>query len=113
MITIYHNPRCRKSREGMEILEKSGKDYQIREYLKEALDEQEIEDLLQKLQLTPIQIVRKKESIWKENYKDRDLSDKEIIAIMAKHPKLIERPIVETKNKAVLGRPPVNIENIL
>lgn len=113
MITIYHNPRCRKSREGLEIVERSGKKYKIREYLKEPLSENEIEALLFKLNMTPIQLVRKNEGIWKENFKDRDLSDRELIAILAENPKLIERPVVEKDRKAVIGRPASNIEKIL
>lgn len=113
MINIYHNPRCRKSREGLEILKKSGENYTVREYLKEPLSESEIESLLFKLNMTPIQLVRKNENVWKENYKDRDLSDGELISIMAENPKLIERPVVEKDNIAVVGRPTSNIEDIL
>lgn len=113
MTTIYHNTRCRKSREGLEILKKSGNDFQVREYFKEPLTEAEIEDLLEKLKILPIQLVRKGESIWKENFKDRDLSDREIIRVLAENPKLVERPIVEHEGRAVIGRPPSNIEKIL
>ncbi|MCY2686680.1 arsenate reductase (glutaredoxin) [Salinimicrobium sp. TH3] len=113
MITIYHNARCRKSREGLEILKESGKDFEIREYLKEPLNEKEITDLLQKLNMAPIELVRTEEKIWKENYRDRDLSDKELIRIMAEHPKLIQRPVVETNTKAVVGRPASNIEDLI
>lgn len=113
MITIYHNTRCRKSREGLEIVEASGKEYEVREYLKETLSEKEIADLLQKLNMAPIELVRTEEKIWKENYRNRDLSDKELIRIMAENPKLIQRPVVETKNKAVIGRPASNIEDLI
>lgn len=113
MITIYHNPRCRKSREGLEIVEKSGQDFEKREYLKNPLTEAELEKLISKLQIAPVQLVRKNESIWKENYKDRDLSDRELISILAENPKLMERPVVEKDDKAVIGRPPSNIEKIL
>ncbi|MGA9324849.1 MAG: ArsC/Spx/MgsR family protein, partial [Salegentibacter sp.] len=89
MITIYHNTRCKKSREGLELLEKSGKEFQVREYLKEPLSEEELEKLLDKMSLSPIQLVRKNEKIWKEEYRDKDLSDKELIHVMVKHPKLI------------------------
>lgn len=113
MLRIYHNTRCKKSREGLEILENSGKDFEIREYLKEPLSESELEKLIKKLEITPIQLVRKNEKIWKEDYKDKDLSDKELITVMVKHPKLIERPVVETDDKAVIGRPPSDIEKML
>jgi len=113
MITIYHNNRCRKSREGLEVLENSGKEYRIREYLKEPLDEQEIRLLLDKLNMTPIQLVRKNENNWKDNYKGKDLSDSELITILADNPEFIERPVVETAINAVIGRPSSQIEKIL
>ena len=113
MITIYHNARCRKSREGLEILKESGKDFEIREYLKQPLSEKELAALLQKLNMAPIELVRTEEKIWKENYRDRDLSDNELIRIMAEHPKLIQRPVVETDTKAVVGRPASNIEDLI
>jgi arsenate reductase len=113
MLKIYHNTRCRKSREGLQILEESGKDFEVREYLKENLSEKEIADLLQKLNMAPIELVRKEEKLWKENYRDRDLSDAELIRVMAENPKLVQRPIVETDNKAVIGRPASNIEELL
>ena len=113
MLRIYHNTRCRKSREGLEILKNSGKDFEIREYLKEPLEEKELGKLIQKLDITPIQLVRKNEKIWKEEYKDKDLSDRELITVMVKNPKLIERPIVEDDKNAVIGRPPSEIESLL
>lgn len=113
MITIYHNPRCKKSREGLEILEKSGEEFQIKEYLKEQLSGNEIKELLEKLQIAPIQLVRQNESVWKENYKGKDLSDEELVRILSEHPKLLERPIVVKNHTAVIGRPPSNIEKLL
>jgi len=113
MLKIYHNARCSKSREGLEILKNSGKEFEIIEYLKEPLAENELGNLIKKLKITPIQLVRKNEKIWKDEYKDRDLSDQEIIKVMIKNPKLIERPVIETENDAVIGRPPSNIEKLL
>ena len=113
MLTIYHNARCKKSREGLEILKNSGKEFEIREYLKQPLDEKELKKLLKKLEITPIQLVRKNEKIWKEEYKGKDLSDDELINVMAKNPKLIERPVVESDKNAVIGRPPSDIEKLL
>lgn len=113
MIIIYHNTRCSKSREGLEVLEASDKDFKVREYLKDPLNKAEIEGLLDKLQLTPIQLIRKNENIWKEKYKGKDLSDRELIEILVQNPKLMERPIVETDKEAVIGRPKSNIEEIL
>lgn len=113
MLRIYHNSRCKKSREGLEILKNSDKEFEIKEYLKEPLSEEELEKLINKLDIAPIQLVRKNEKVWKEEYKDKDLSDKELITVMVKHPKLIERPIVEDDKKAVIGRPPSEIEKML
>lgn len=113
MLQIYHNSRCKKSREGLEILKNSGEEFKIKEYLKEPLREEELKSLLKKLDIVPIQLVRKNEKIWKENYKDKDLSDEELIRIMIKNPKLIERPIVEDEKRAVIGRPPSEIEKLL
>lgn len=113
MITIYHNTRCRKSREGLEILKNSGEKFTIREYQKERLTVEEIKKLLQKLKIAPIQLVRTNEKTWKENFKERDLSDEELIRIMAENPELIERPIVETEKSAVIGRPSSQIENLI
>lgn len=113
MIKIYHNPRCRKSREGLAILEDSGKDYEVIEYLKNVPSEKEISDLIGLLKITPIDLVRKNEAIWKEQFKGKSLSDKEIIAAMATYPKLIERPIVINGKLAVIGRPTEIISSIL
>ncbi|MCL6218544.1 arsenate reductase (glutaredoxin) [Zunongwangia pacifica] len=113
MITIYHNTRCKKSREGLEIVENSGKEYKIREYLKDPLSEDELKSLLTKLNMTAIQLVRKNEKVWKENFKDKDLSENELVRIMVENPKLIERPIVENETKAVVGRPPEDINNVV
>lgn len=112
MITIYHNPRCKKSREGLAIVEASGKEFEIRKYLEDTLSEDELKNLLLKLNMTAIQLVRKNEKIWKDNFKDKDLSENELIRILTENPKLIERPIVETNNKAVVGRPPEVIEKL-
>ena len=113
MITIYHNPRCKKSREGLEVLKNSGKEFEIRQYLKDPLSEEELEKLLKKLEIMPIDLVRTNEKIWKEEYRGEDLSDDQIIKAMVQNPKLIERPIVETEKKAVVGRPASNIEEII
>lgn len=113
MIKLYHNPRCRKSREGLAILEKSGKEFKIVEYLKEVPTKDELADIIALLQVKPIDIIRKNEPVWKEQYKGKSLSDTQLITAMAENPKLIERPIVIHNNKAVIGRPPENILNIL
>ena len=113
MIKIYHNNRCRKSREGLEILEKSGKDFEIIKYLEDVPSKKELKDIIELLDIKPIELVRKNESIWKTDYKGKILTDSEVIDAMIKNPKLIERPIVVNDSKAVIGRPPELIKTIL
>ena len=113
MLKIYHNPRCGKSREGLEILEKSGKDFEIVKYLDDVPTKEELTSLIGYLGIAPIDLVRKNEAVWKANYKGKELSDDQIIRAMVEHPKLIERPIVVKGNKAVIGRPPETIKTIL
>lgn len=113
MIKIYHNPRCTKSRQGLAIVENTGKDFEVVKYLDTIPSEKELKEIIQLLNIAPIDLVRKNEKIWKENYKGKELSDKEIILAMLQNPKLIERPIVINKNKAVIGRPSENILTII
>lgn len=110
---IYHNPRCRKSREGLQLLESSQQNFEIIDYLNNPPSEKELHDILKMLGFKPIQLVRKNELIWKENYKNKELTDDEIIKAMCDNPKLIERPIVIHGKKAVLGRPLENIRVFL
>ena len=102
---IYHNPRCSKSREALKLLEAKGEEFEIVQYLKEVPTEKELEDLLMKLNLKPIQIIRRSEAIFKEKFQGSAFNDHEWIKIMIEYPKLIERPIVVKGNRAVLGRP--------
>lgn len=113
MIKIYHNPRCSKSRNGVAILENSGKEFEIVKYLDSVPQKEELKELLTLLDMTPMQLIRTNEKIWKEEFKGKELSDEELIDAMLSHPKLIERPIVVNGNKAVVGRPSENIEKIL
>lgn len=113
MITIYHNNRCRKSREGLEIIQKSKKPFKVIQYLEETLSEEDLKEIIKQLHIKPIELVRKNESIWKEQYKNKDLNEASIIKAMATHPKLIERPIVINDNIAIIGRPPELIKTIL
>jgi arsenate reductase len=113
MIKIYHNPRCSKSRQGLAILENSKKEFEIVKYLEDVPSEKELTEIIKMLGITPIQLVRKTEKDWKEEFKGKELSDKEIIKAMIKNPKLIERPIVINNNKAVIGRPPEDISTII
>ncbi|WP_299013710.1 arsenate reductase (glutaredoxin) [uncultured Polaribacter sp.] len=113
MIKIYHNPRCRKSREGLAILEESGKEFEIIKYLENIPTEKELTTVITMLGISPMQLVRKTEKIWKEDYKGKVLTDSEIIKAMLKNPKLIERPIVINGNKARIGRPSESILEII
>ncbi len=110
---IYHNPRCRKSREGLQLLEASGKPFEIILYLESPPSEKELQQIIKKLGIMPKELVRKNEAIWKEQFKNKELTDSQIITALAKHPKLIERPIVVAQDKAVIGRPPENIKTLL
>lgn len=113
MITIYHNNRCRKSREGLEILQNSGKEFEVVTYLEDIPSKEELKKIIGLLGIQPIELVRKNEAIWKSDYKGKELSNDEIITAMIENPKLIERPIVINKQKAVVGRPPETILNII
>ena len=101
---IYHNNRCSKSRQCLALMPKEG--VEIIDYISNPLSEDQLTSLILKLGITPIELVRKGEAIWKELYKGKVLSDAEITAAMAAHPKLIERPIVETTENAIICRPP-------
>jgi arsenate reductase len=113
MITIYHNPRCTKSREGLCELENNSKSFTIRKYFEEPFTKEELKGVIKKLTIKPLELVRTKESIWTENYKGKELSDDEIIDAMLLHPKLIERPIVVFENKAIIARPKEKINVFL
>ena len=114
MYTILHNPRCSKSRQGLEILTNSGSIFEIREYLKNPLDKEELQRLCEQLQMKPIKFTRVKEKEFKIAGLTKESSDEEIINAMVKYPKLIERPILIKNNKsAVVGRPLENIEEMV
>ncbi len=110
---IYHNPRCSKSRQTLSLLEKETTDFKIIEYLENPLSFDEIEEIVEKLAIKPIDLVRKNEQIWKDNYKGKEMTDIEIIKAMERNPKLIERPIITNKNSGVLGRPIEKLINFL
>jgi arsenate reductase (glutaredoxin) len=113
-VTIYHNPRCSKSRQALTLLRDEGVEPQIIEYLKTPPDTATLEHLLTMLGLEPRELMRKKEKEFKENdLANPDLSRDALIAAMVAHPKLIERPIVVKDDKAALGRPPEAVLDIL
>ncbi len=111
-ILIYHNPRWGKSRESVKILDKSKKSFTIIEYLKTGFKYNELSDLLKKLNLRPIDIIRTNDNDYKANYKE-GMNDSELIKLIIKFPKIFERPIIIKDDIAVIGRPPENIYKIL
>ncbi len=113
-VTIYHNPRCSKSRATLSLLEKQGVTPEIVHYLENPPTPDELKAVLEKLGLRPRDILRKKENPYKElGLDDETLPDDALILAMTEHPELIERPIVVNENKAALGRPPESILDIL
>ncbi len=113
MITIYHNPRCTKSRQTLALIEENGSDFVIKEYLKEPPTKAELKNVIALLGISPEQLIRKGEVEFKDNFKGKSLSDDEWIEAMITYPKLIERPIVIEGDKAVIGRPPENVLELL
>ncbi|WP_300425334.1 arsenate reductase (glutaredoxin) [uncultured Thalassolituus sp.] len=113
-ITIYHNPRCSKSRETLALLQEKGTEPAVVEYLKNVPDAEQLRSVLSKLGISARALLRTKEADYKElNLANPALSDDEIIAAMISHPKLIERPIVICGDKARIGRPPEQVLEIL
>jgi len=113
-IKIYHNPKCSKSRQTLTLLNEKGIVPEIIEYLKTPPDHNELRNIMNLLGLTPRELMRSKETIYKElNLDNPDLSEDQLIAAMVENPILIERPIVVTNGKAVIGRPPENILKII
>lgn len=113
MIRIFHNPRCRKSRETLQLIQESGELVEIVEYLETVPTEEELAEIIELLGIKPEQLLRRGEAIFKEQFKGKELTDKEWIKAMIQNPKLIERPIVIKGNKAVIGRPPENVKSLL
>ena len=110
---IYHNPRCRKSRETLNLLKEKEIDVKVIEYLKETPTEEELREILNRLGKKPLEVIRKGEKIYKEQFKGKDYSDEEWIKIMVNNPILIERPIVVKDDKAVIGRSPENVNQLI
>ena len=113
MTTIYHNPRCSKSRQTLELLQEQGIEPDIIEYLSSPPSEAELDGILTKLGMEPEALMRKGEDEYKQHFKGRDLSRAETISLMVQYPKVIERPIVVNDGKAAVGRPPESVLGIL
>lgn len=112
-ITIYHNPRCSKSRETLGLIREAGVEPEVVEYLKDTPSESELKKILARLDMKPEDIIRKGEAEYKSHYRGMKFTDDEWIKILVEHPKLIERPIVIKGNKGVVGRPPENVKSLL
>jgi len=110
---IYHNPRCRKSRETLELLQSKGHEPEIVLYLENPLTQKQLTSILAMLKLPAHKLVRKTEPIFKEKYKGKELTEAQWIKAMIAHPKLMQRPILVKGKKAALGRPPEQVLEIL
>jgi arsenate reductase len=113
MIKIYHNNRCSKSRCALTVLEDSGKEFEVINYLETVPTGDELRAIVGKLGITPLELVRKSETVYKEKYKGKDLSDEEWIVAMVENPILIERPILVSDDLAVIARPTEKIYDLL
>lgn len=113
MFTIYHNPRCRKSRAGLEYLQSKTKDFTVVEYLKNPLTKEILNTLLMKLNKKPQDMVRTQEEYYKKELKGQQFNEDEWVKILIENPKLLKRPIVVKGNKAVWADPPQEIEQLL
>jgi len=112
-ITIYHNPRCSKSRQTLALIQEKGIEPEIVEYLKNPPTEAELDQILSQLGIEPESLMRKGEAEYTEHFKGEDLSRAEAIRLMVAYPKVIERPIVLNNQQAIIGRPPENVLTIL
>ncbi|MDN5200028.1 arsenate reductase (glutaredoxin) [Fulvivirgaceae bacterium BMA10] len=112
MLTIYHNPRCSKSRSTLQLIQENNQEVEIIEYLNQIPTKEDLRKILKKLKMDPAEIVRKGEAVYKENFKGKEFSNEEWLEILVDNPKLIERPIVVKGDKAVLGRPPENVKDL-
>ena len=113
MITIWHNPRCSKSRQALALLEERGEDVAVRRYLDDAPSAEELRLTRDTLALRAIEMMRTGEALFRELGLSKTDEDARLIAAMAEHPKLIERPVVFAKGRAVIGRPPERVLDIL
>jgi arsenate reductase (glutaredoxin) len=112
-LTIYHNPSCKKSRAGKEYLDANGIGYTVIEYLKNRLSDKDIERLLVKMNLKAADLVRTQEEYYRQNMKGKNFNEHELVRIIVEQPKLLRRPIVEGKYRAVIGDPVDNIDILI
>ena len=113
MTTIYHNPRCSKSRACHTILADAGKDITVVNYMQTPFTEEKLREIIGLLNITPLELVRTSEKIWKEKFKGKQMTPGKIIKAMLQHPQLIERPIVVKGTTAIIARPPELVLELL
>jgi arsenate reductase (glutaredoxin) len=112
-LILYHNGHCSKSRGALEILIEKEIPHTVRWYLTDPLKKTELKALLKKLKMQPSELVRRSEELYKESYKDKDITEKEWLAILVANPELIERPILERGDKAIVARPPERVFELI
>lgn len=110
---FYHNPRCSKSRQALQILEDHGAEPEIIKYLEEVPTKEQLRNVVDLLEIAPFELVRTTEKIYKQKFRGKDLSPEQWIEAMVEHPKLIQRPIVISGDRAVVGRPPEQVRKLL
>ena len=113
MTTIYHNPRCSKSRACHNILAEVGKDVTVINYMQTPFSEEKLKEIIGLLNITPLELIRTSEKIWKEKFKGKKMTPGKIIKAMLKHPELIQRPIVIKGTTAIIARPPELVLELL
>jgi len=113
MLKFYHNPRCKKSRDGLAYLKSKTNDFVLIEYLKKGITRDNINEILLKANLKPSDIIRKQEEVYKKELKGKKFTDKEWIMIIVENPKLLQRPVLVGKHKATIAQPPEKIDDIV
>ena len=113
MLKIYHNPRCRKSREGLKYLQEKKVDVQIVDYIRNSISAEDLKNILMKLNKKPADIIRTQEAYFKKELKGKNFTDEEWIRILVENPQLIQRPIVVGKYKAVIAQPPEIVQELI
>ena len=112
-LTIYHNPRCRKSREALQLLEKKKLEFEVVKYLEQNFNVASLAKVLKMIGKKPSEVLRKNEAMWKKEFSHKNLNEQQILQLMTDYPKLIERPIVTDGKVGVLARPLENLVNFL
>lgn len=113
MIRVYHNPRCTKSREALARLDEKGVEYEVVEYMKEPLTQDELESVLEILDISAEELIRTNEDIWKSEFKGKELDEDELVLAMIEYPKLMQRPIVINGTKGVIARPTEKLDEVI